>query len=592
VTIADTNWHHIALVFSRATNTVQFYVDGTLRTTAIKNLEADNAAHLFMIGNLHGTNTFSGLLDEVRIYSRVLTAAEVGVDMTTPLAPVADTTPPVLSNAQPSGTLAAGTTQTTLSVSSNENATCRYATTAGTAYGSMANTFATTGGTAHSTLVSGLANGQSYSYYVRCQDSAGNANTADTAIAFSVAAPDTTAPTVSLSAPAGGATVTGTVSVSATASDNVGVAGVQFLLDGAVLGAEDTAAPYTVSWNSAGAINGAHTLSARARDAAGNQTTSAAVSVTVSNAAPDTTPPTVSVSAPAAGATVTATVNVSATASDNVGVAGVQFLLDGANLGAEDTVAPYTVSWNTASATNGAHTLTARARDAAGNQTTSAAASVTVSNAAPSGLAAALAFNEGSGTASADLTGNAHTATLQNGTAWAAGKYGNALSFDGINDQVALGNPATIGTGGAGDFSFMAWIKRSALGGQQRHLFSRCDASAWQAGCKELYFAGNVLKFGSAATGDTTSVTIADTNWHHIALVFTRATNTVQFYVDGTLRTTAIKNLEADNPAHLFMIGNLHGNNTFSGLIDEVRIYSRVLTAGEVGVDMNTPLAP
>jgi YVTN family beta-propeller protein len=592
VTMADTNWHHIALVFTRATNTVQLYVDGTLRSTATKNLPADNPAHLFMIGNLHGSNTFSGLIDEVRIYSRALTAAEVGVDMTTPLAPVVDTTPPVLSNAQPGGALAAGTTQATLSVSSNENATCRYATTAGTAYASMSNSFSSTGGTAHTTLLTGLANGQSYSYYVRCQDGAGNANAADLTIGFSVAAPDATAPTVSVSAPAAGATVTGTVSVSATASDNVGVAGVQFLLDGVNLGAEDTAAPYTVSWNSAGATNGAHTLTARARDAAGNQTTSATVSVTVSNAAPDTTPPTVGVSAPAAGATVTGTVSLSANAGDNIGVAGVQFLIDGANLGAEDTVSPYTVSWNSVSAPNGAHTVTARARDAAGNQTTSATVSVTVSNAAPTGLVAALAFNEGSGTVSADQTGNAHTATLQSGTAWAAGQYGNALSFDGINDQVALGNPSTIDTG-AGNFSFMAWVKRSALGGQQRHIFSRCDTSLWQAGCKELYFnASNILTFGDHATGDTFSVTMADTNWHHIALVFTRATNTVQLYVDGTLRSTATKNLPADNPAHLFMIGNLHGSNTFSGLIDEVRIYNRVLTAAEVGVDMTTPLVP
>src|SRR5205823_3201189 len=98
---------------------------------------------------------------------------------------------------------------------------------------------------------------------------------------------DTAAPTVALTAPAAGATVSGSVTVSASASDNVGVAGVQFLLDGANLGAEDTAAPYSVSWNTAGAANGTHTLSARARDAAGNTTVSAARTVTVSNVVTD-----------------------------------------------------------------------------------------------------------------------------------------------------------------------------------------------------------------------------------------------------------------------------------------------------------------
>jgi hypothetical protein len=93
---------------------------------------------------------------------------------------------------------------------------------------------------------------------------------------------DTTPPAVAFTAPAAGATVSGTVTLSATASDNVGVAGVQFLVDGTPIGAEDVAAPYSVSWNSAGAGNGSRTLQARARDAVANVTT-AAVTVTVSN---------------------------------------------------------------------------------------------------------------------------------------------------------------------------------------------------------------------------------------------------------------------------------------------------------------------
>src|SRR5207245_10295973 len=72
----------------------------------------------------------------------------------------------------------------------------------------------------------------------------------------------------------------------------------------------------------------------------------------------DTTPPTVSITAPAANATVSGTVPVSANATDNVAVAQVQFLLDGVNLGAAVTTAPYTVSWDTTTATNSTHTLT------------------------------------------------------------------------------------------------------------------------------------------------------------------------------------------------------------------------------------------
>jgi len=222
------------------------------------------------------------------------------------------------------------------------------------------------------------ANG-SHTLSARARDAAGN--TATASVTVTVNNPDTTPPTVSISAPANGATVLATITVSATASDNVGVAGVQFQLDGANLGAEDTTAPYSVSWNSTTVANGSHTLSAIARDAAGNKAT-ATITVTVNNPVPDTTPPTVSITSPATGATVSGTISVSANASDNVGVVGVQFQLDGANLGAEDTTSPYSVSWNTTTAANGSHTLSAIARDAAGNKST-ATVSVTVSNIPP-----------------------------------------------------------------------------------------------------------------------------------------------------------------------------------------------------------------
>jgi hypothetical protein len=95
---------------------------------------------------------------------------------------------------------------------------------------------------------------------------------------------DTTAPTVNVTAPAASATVSGTVTLSANAADNVGVVGVQFQVNGANAGAEVTSAPYNVSWNAGAVASGAHTVTAVARDAAGNRTTSGAVSITVSSA--------------------------------------------------------------------------------------------------------------------------------------------------------------------------------------------------------------------------------------------------------------------------------------------------------------------
>lgn len=225
-----------------------------------------------------------------------------------------------------------------------------------------------------------LTNG-THSITAIARDAAGNSTTS-TAVSVTVAnvIPDTTAPTVSVTAPAADANVSGTISLTANAADDVGVAGVTFLVDGNPVGSEDTDSPYQVSLDTATLTNGAHTITAVARDAAGNSTTSAAISVTVANVVPDTTAPTVSVTAPAAGANLDGTINLTADAADNIGVVGVKFLVDGNLVGSEDLAAPYQVSLDTTTLTNGTHSVTAVARDAAGNETTSAAVSVTIAN--------------------------------------------------------------------------------------------------------------------------------------------------------------------------------------------------------------------
>ncbi len=131
-----------------------------------------------------------------------------------------------------------------------------------------------------------VAASTTYTYTVRAFDGAGNVSEPSNQVTVTTpAAADTTPPTVSMTAPAPGATVTGTANLTATASDASGIAGVQFLLDGNPIGAEDTAAPYELAWNSTGAADGGHTLAARARDGAGNPATSAPVAITVANGA-------------------------------------------------------------------------------------------------------------------------------------------------------------------------------------------------------------------------------------------------------------------------------------------------------------------
>src|SRR5439155_21621892 len=94
----------------------------------------------------------------------------------------------------------------------------------------------------------------------------------------------------------------------------------------------------------------------------------------------DKNPPTVSMTARSSGSTVKGTVTVSADAADNVGVVGVQFKVDGQNLGTERKSPPFTVSWDTTTVANGVHTLTAIARDASGNTGVAAPVTVTVND--------------------------------------------------------------------------------------------------------------------------------------------------------------------------------------------------------------------
>jgi len=129
-----------------------------------------------------------------------------------------DNTAPVRTLGSPSGSLAIGTTQTNITLTTNENATCKYATSAGVAYASMTNTFTTTGSTSHSNNITGLVNGGSYSYYVRCQDAIGNADATDYAISFSVLN-DTTPPVLSAGSPSGSLAI-GTTQTNITLTTN------------------------------------------------------------------------------------------------------------------------------------------------------------------------------------------------------------------------------------------------------------------------------------------------------------------------------------------------------------------------------------
>ena len=368
-------WSHIAVTYNGSA--LVYFVNGVqTRSTALSGAITTSTMPLRIGSNTIWGEYFQGQIDEVRVYNRALSASEIQTDMVTPIGGSApDTAAPTVSFTAPAGG-ATVSGSTTLSANAADNV------------GVVGVQFKVDGVNVGAEDTSSpfsvqwdttTAGSGSHQLTAVARDAAGNFTTS-AVVTVSVSNADSQAPVVAITAPASGATISGITTLSADASDNVGVVGVQFRVDGANVGAEDTSAPYSLGWSSSTVANGTHSLTAVARDAAGNSTVSAARSVTVSNGGGDTQAPSASMTAPANGTTVSGFVSLTANASDNVGVVGVQFQVDGVNMGTEDTSSPYRRSWDTSAASTGTHSLVAVARDAAGNSSASAPVSVTVNN--------------------------------------------------------------------------------------------------------------------------------------------------------------------------------------------------------------------
>ena len=182
-------------------------------------------------------------------------------------------------------------------------------------------------------------------------------------------------PSVSVTSPGDGETVSGTVTVTADASDDDAVTQVEFFVDGGSIGVDtDGSDGWTASWDTTAYSEGSHMVAATATDTAG-QTASDAVSVTVDNV---DDPPTVEITNPTEGSTVSGTVTVTADASDDDAVTQVKFFVDGGSIGVDtDGSDGWSATWDTTACSEGSHMVAATATDTA-DQTASDAVSVTV----------------------------------------------------------------------------------------------------------------------------------------------------------------------------------------------------------------------
>ena len=272
-------------------------------------------------------------------------------------------------------------------------------------------------------------------------------------------------------------------------------------------------------------------------------------------------------------------------------VAGVQFQLDGAALGAEETTAPYSVPWLTNTATNGSHRLTAVARDGAGHQTTSAPVDVTINNPpAPSGLVAAYSFNEGTGTSVAGASGNGNVGAIANATWATTGKYGKALSFDGSTARVNVANSASLQLTSA--MTMEAWANPAAVTNAWQDVIYKGDDNYYLEATSDRTRrpAGGAIIGGSYGEATGTAALTANT-WAHLALTYDGTT--VRLYVNGNQVASTAKTGTIRTSTNQLQIGgdSIYGQY-FQGLIDEVRVFNVARTQAQIQSDMNTALTP
>jgi hypothetical protein len=448
------------------------------------------------------------------------------------------------------------------------------------------------------------------------------ANSADSAtksVTVVVQAPPNQVPAGSLD----GVTPDGVVFGSAWDPDNMGVpVTVSLYFDRNAGSAGASAIPVTAAENRTGVGNHAfsYLVPAQLRDGLAHQVwawgidladTTGAPNAQLANSPkaftlPDAVKPVVSVTAPAGGATVAGVVNIVAAASDNIGVAGVRFQLDGANLGTEDTVPPYAYTLDTTTLVNGSHVISAVARDAAGN-TAGASVTVTVNNVAvplPStaALAAAWSFDDAdmTSTAALDRSGNGYDAVRYGATS-IPGRIGQALLFIGTNSFLDAG--AAPGAELNQDLTIAAWV-RTTNNTRWEAVLAKYGLSGMESGYMlrvqpngrvNLRIGGTLLSnpYDSSlrAIPDAGSKAVNDGLWHHVAVVV-RLGQDVTFYCDGALSSVVPAKVKAGNSGASLLVGKSpwydYGYG-FTGSLDEVRIYRAALSAADVAALARIP---
>jgi hypothetical protein len=226
-------------------------------------------------------------------------------------------------------------------------------------------------------------------------------------------------------------------------------------------------------------------------------------------------------------------------------------------------------------------------------------------------LTGAWRFSEGEGVVAYDSSGNRYDGQIT-GPEWVSGRTGNALSFNGWDDYVNISGTSILN--GATQATFMAWVKLASLHDDDdiftkgKHDLNNASILIWRdevAGAGDqksnkdclsaLIYDGTGGHYKFISSGNST---LNDTNWHHIAVTFNASSNTgLKIYIDGKFNQSGnpvaalVDRIAAVNDQPL-IIGkdndSVDPNQTFNGSIEDVRVYTRALSADEIYGVYNT----
>ena len=604
-------WTHVATTYDGAM--LRMYVNGSqVATRAQTGVIDTSTGPLRFGGNGAWLNEFfNGRLDEIRVYDRALTAAQVAADMTTPIGagppptPALSVTPSSLSFAGSQG--GASPAAKSLTIANTGGGTLSYSVADDAAWLSVA----PAGGTAPQSVsasvdLAGLAPG---THTATITVTAGGAQGSPAAIPVSLtvaAAPpppalSVTPASLAFSGTQGGANPaaqplavanSGGGTLSYTASDDASWLSVT---PASGTAPQSMAVSASVAGLTPGTYSGTVTVTA-----AGAQNSPVAIPVTLTVAAAP--PPTPALAVAPASLAFTAQAGGAAPAARTIDVTN-------AGGGALSFTAADNATWLTVSPASGtapqsltasvsqaglaagvySATVTITAPGATGSPKTVAVTLTVSAPPATGGLVAAYGFDESSGATATDASGAGNPGVVSGATRAAAGRSGGALEFDGVNDWVTVADAASLDltTG----MSLEAWVYPTAAGTAWRTVILKERPAGLAYAIYGNDDTGRPDAFaytGSDFSARGTSALPLNT-WSHVAATY--SARTLRLYVGGVqvaTRTAGTALRTSDNPLRIG--GNAIWNEWFQGRIDEVRVYNRALTAAEIQADMTRPV--